>query len=141
AMGHLPSGAFEDTLVWVLTQTKMENNPITGTHRAVAMWSLGRMENLGDAAQKRMHTQMVRAVIPTPMGPVFEDDAVRVSAAWAAVEQYKRTKTPEMKAFAEKLIDVLNLPDPDGEASGPTIPTGENLREFGYQAEQYRDGA
>ena len=141
AMGYLPSGEFHETLLWVLTQVKMENNPIDGTARAIAMWSLGRIDNLDQALQKRMYTQMTRAVIPTPMGPVFEDDAVRVSAAWAAVEQYKRTGSDEMKAFAEKLVDVLKMPDPDGMASGPMIPTGEALREFGYQAEQYRDDA
>jgi hypothetical protein len=73
------------------------------------------------------------------MGPVFEDDAVRVSAAWAAVEQAKRKKTKEMNDFADKLVAVLNMPDPTGEGgAGQMIPTGPNLREFGYQATQYR---
>jgi hypothetical protein len=120
-------------------QTKMENNPIDGTSRAIAMWTLGRLDTVSVDLQKRMFTQMTRPVIPTPMGPVYEDDSVRVSAAWAAVEQAKRQGTQEMNDFADKLVAVLNMPDPTGDGSaGSTIPTGPNLREFGYQAERYR---
>ncbi len=121
SMGHIADNRFGKTLLTILKRTIYSSveNPefLTTTDRAHACWSLSRLPKLDEKIIKRLKDQITKKVVITPMGPVPDQNVVRISACWVLATYGKRTKDPKVLGMARSMIAHLGGSSTDGGTS------------------------
>ncbi len=147
AMGILGDAQFGEPLLSILKRTRIESPDASSElDRAIACWSLARLEQVDKAVLNRVVDMVTKMVIATQMGPMYDGDLVRVSAAWCIVDLARRDVRVEGFDFGNQsqvVIDMLKLEDPrpgDGISMSMPPPTSDMLRAYGAELESFLNG-
>lgn len=140
SMGRLGKEKFSGTLLKILKDTGMTAR-YSSTHRAEACWSAGRLASLDKSLLDRLLLQATTPVIPTPSGPVYENDTVLVSVSFALAGQGRRDPAAG-RAFGQVYAlhareftseELMTLPH------NAFLPSDE-VREYAAQAKAFLEG-
>ncbi len=135
SVGRLADGYFNPTILRVLHAVQM-NSGISGRDRGVACWAAGRTRPIAMDVMKRLVVQGTTPVIPTDMGPVFEDETVLISVDYALAECARKDKA--VTPLAMQVIKFHSTKPAEGApmSMGSLVPTPE-LMEYARQAQLF----
>lgn len=126
AMGRIADPAFNTVLTDLLC-----NVHISSSLRAIACWSIARVNSPTKKITRQLQNLMLKKIIPTPDGKFFDADDVRISAALAMIDMSrKHSDLKDMITYA--LREMMGNQD--------EFQISNSLMEYFRQAALYRDG-
>ena len=120
------------------TLKTFNSNKISARNRTASCWAAGRLRPVDEKLMDRLVTQGTTPVIPTPEGPMFEDDALLVSCAFALAQcaRADATALPPAKRVLGLHTRKMTTHQVMYAGANTLVPSDE-VREYGRQARAY----
>lgn len=136
AMGRFPDARFAPTLLDILKRVS-GNNPSSPDERMAACWAAGRIRPVDKGLLDRVVTQSTTPVIPTPIGPMFEGDALLANAAFALALAAR--DDARIRPQAERTLTLMST-TPDAAPNPRVLQPSAEIREAARQARAMLEG-